>query len=243
MNLPLFILCFVFIITLSVLVFYIVDYIGDGWRLIASNGLRCYSDWICGGTINDLSQAESPVLDFIPMIYACRIDNFVPQDFSGIPGSNPDCVCPIQYINDYHLDKTVGSVKLGQLIPTDPANIKATYYSCDNSANANPSLISANSSNTEGTVGTCPATICQSFWASKPSVFTTTGTDPKMIDVADFPQANTLWPVKGFTGSVKNGRPSTLIPPGFPQLNPPGPASIITSMPTYKSSIILKQLI
>lgn len=52
----------------------------------------CYADWICGK-----DNPTSPVLKLIPILYACRIDNFTQED-------GKDCVCPIQYFEDYKLD-------------------------------------------------------------------------------------------------------------------------------------------
>ncbi len=242
MNLPIFILCFVFIITITVLLVIVLVYIRNTNKALASNGMRCNSDWLCGGDINNLTDAESPVLDYIPMLYACRVDNFVPKDFSGIPGSNDECVCPIQFVDDYNIDTSISSNKFGTLIPKNPSNIKSTYYTCDNSNNNNPALLATTAADANGTIATCPADVCKAYWTSRPGVFTTTGTNPKMTDVTTYPQDDVLWPVKGYTGNVKNSRPPGLIPVGYPQLNPPGPPSVITSMPTFRASNILKQL-
>ena len=119
-----------------------VTYLNDATR----GSDWCYPDWIC----NEVSgKASSPVLETLPLKYACKLENFT------VEGENT-CVCPIQFRRDYDLNQSL------VMAPVDI--IQSDKYICDNYYNQNP-ILTIPSSKPYG-IGPCSIDTCIKLWNS-----------------------------------------------------------------------------
>lgn len=190
----------------------------------------CYSDWMCGnfgaGTVS------SPVLDIIPSMYACRLENFTEE------GGNV-CACPVHFETDYDVGANIGNTgdDRYQLVPTEEGKSKSELYICDNMFSGS-GILGENVQNTITATGTkggpCSKNVCASLWAT--SIFT--DKQPGVPgSISEPPPNGSVWGLKDQVLGVSGSRsaPEPWIGTGTP-LNP------FPNMPKYKASTMLKQL-
>lgn len=197
----------------------------------------CFGDWKCG-TPGASGTMSSPVIDAIPVIYACRGENFtIKLDSMGQPEMTTDisgnsvpvtCVCPIGFSRDHDLDTTFGSPTYGQIIAK--SGVTPDLFVCDNMANGNPAQAPSGTggaddvsapANLDGFIAACDVATCQALWATPTFTAKTTVGYGKSTSVA------------GAQWRVKNGKIRTP-PVGW---LPVGSGSA----PTYSSSILYSQ--
>jgi hypothetical protein len=175
----------------------------------------CFGDWLCG---TPQTAITSPVLEYIPIMYACRGDNVTTTDVSG---TTTPCVCPIQFERDYDLDTTSGSSTFGKVIKVDTPATPGLYV-CDNGALANPVDPVDTDPDYQGFLAICDVSACSTLWAT--SNFTTKAAGfGKPVAVS----ASAVWPIKG--GGTRS------VPAGWNSLTG-------VNIPQYTSGTLYKQL-
>jgi len=208
------ILCLLIIVTVAMMSLYAIENDRLNQTQTYPSGW-CRGDWKCGTG----SSITSPVLDMLPVMYGCRIENFT------LEASNT-CVCPIGFARDWELDAVPSSSTYGQVVAKPGATID--LFVCDNVANLNPALAPGGADDIsdptklQGPLSACDITTCKALWStpqftSRPAGFGKLTTLP--------PTAQ--WKVK--TGKVR------MAPNGWDDL------SSITTMPVYSSSILYAQ--
>lgn len=119
----------------------------------------CYPDWVCGDS-TDNENMYSPVTDYIPLLYSCRLENFYVS-----PELNATCVCPVLFTVDRNVDlNPKSSTYLSFISPSE----QPTYmYVCDNNFLHDPlALKDQSDKSTAGTVGICSPVECSTLWGS-----------------------------------------------------------------------------
>jgi hypothetical protein len=224
----------------------------------------CHADWICGDSTASedgtfvKGQMEAPILDLIPLMYACRSENFSLTDAdtsdltanlvkgsSNIPGKVP-CVCPIMLDVDYELGSNLGLTGLDAYKMHPAKDTKREMFICDNMFSGAGSIDpkQKDAETKSGTVGgPCKVEDCQELWKNWATFTDRGGETDKYVpgqltsikDIRPGTTAKWWWGTKRDFIDVERERA------------PPGPwANFVdtnddTLFPLYKVSTILGQ--
>lgn len=164
----------------------------------------CYADWMCGESTST-GKVESPLIELIPTMYACRSENFT---FEMVDDEKVTCACPIQYVEKYdtggNLNKTgIDRFRIHpKVTPSDPS-----LYICDN-VTAGQKVLDKDAytvSTLNGTSGgPCRVETCETLWAA--NVFTNKVARNTIGQVKPGPSFDAKWPRPSETLGVTRER-------------------------------------